>query len=198
MLAEILIAVSLFGAEPVEVPKNVVKWRDQCAASHDAHAEKLASELNAIRESQKKAKSSAQKKEFAKRVKDAEAQLKAYKEGGPTYTLGNMPDQPDVGNLGLVKTVVVVDVLDDSSAIVKRHETGFVGSERRGTPVEYFSVMITGVDTTDWPKKRAVEINGYFEASHVDKATRLVVLQPFDVKKWKAILEEQSKNDAAK
>lgn len=177
--------------EPVELPKSVAMLRDRFAGDHNAALEKLASDLEIVRESQAKAKTAADKKELARRAKDLEAALAKSKTTGPIYAVSYLPDQPNVGDLGFVKAVVVVDVIDNSSAIVKRPEQlAIVGPERRGTPVAYYSVVITGVDTTDWPKGRGVEIGGFFEATHVDKSTRLVVLKPFDYTKWKDILEE--------
>ncbi len=190
MAFELIIMAAILGAEPVDIPSNVAKWRDQCVADHEANVKKGENALKTMRESQKKAKIASEKKELLRRIKEVEAQLKEVKDIGPSYTLAAMPDQPKVGNLGLVKMVVVVDVLDASSAIVKRQENlAFVGPERRGTAVEFFSVKITGVDTTTWPKDRAIEINDYFEATHVDKTTQLIVLKPFDIKKWKATFE---------
>lgn len=178
--------------EPVELPKSVAKWRDQSVANHTAAIDKLMGELDLAREAQAKAKKAAEKKEFAMRVKVLESDLEKAKKAGPLYSMSYMPDQPDVGDLGYLNTAVVVEVRDDSSAIVKRPETlTIVGPERRGTAVQYYSVLITGVNTTDWPRGRAVEIQGFFEASHVDKATRLIVLKPFDYQKWKGVLQDQ-------
>ena len=186
------IEVAKLGAEPVELPMNLAKWRDQFVLSHKAHLDQLASALNVAREAQVEGKTATEKKVLARRVKARESELAMSKKTGPVYTIGYMPDQPNVGDFGFVKTAVVVDILDVSSAIIKRVENlGYVGPERRGTRLAYYSVLITGVDTTNWPSGRGIDIDGMFEASHVDKATRLVVLKPFDYTKWKTILEEQ-------
>ena len=184
--------VAKLGAEPVELSMNLAKWRDQFVVIHNAHLDQLASALNVAREAQVEGKTATEKKVLARRVKARESELAMSKKTGPIYTIGYMPDQPSVGDFGFVTFVIAVDVIDGSSAVVKRVETlTFAGPERRGTRLAQYPSLITGVVTTDWPSGRAIEINGMFEASHVDKATRLVVLKPFDYTKWKTILEEQ-------
>lgn len=185
MFVSLFVLASLC-ADPAspEVPKNVAKWQASLTDERDsrvAQAEKL---LDMERKSLKNAKPADKKKALAK-VKEREKQV-ADAKALDIYSLP-IGAEAEVGSIGRLDNVKVVTVIDDTKAVVTRTTQVLDFGSSRPSKALVDELIVTGVNTATWANGQKVALDGIFEATHIDKAKRMIVFKPFDAEKWKKL-----------
>lgn len=170
--AALMVVAVAFAAEEEKIPDNVVKWIEKCKDQQKVSNRAVTADLQTFTAQHAKA-NRVDKGKLAKRLKEAQAAYdKAFAADPVAYAESvAMPPGPTVGAIGYVYGVTVVRVLDKSSAVVSMDGLK--------------EVILTGVDTKDWPHGVKVDVEAVFEVTGIDeKRDRLPVLRPFDPKKW--------------
>lgn len=190
--------------EPPAIPEGVLKFRKEVRLLHQLRielAEKKLTDLNAEQQTLAKTKLTAkfkasQRKSMTERlavlIAEAEEAVDAAKKRQPSDYSTWIGFKPQIGDVGTVGTVHIVDANDAQIIVEQTGSRAYSGAYRVVIPPKN-DVMIEGVDSSKWANGTDVDPLRTFEAVRVDKKTRLMVLKPFDLAKWKSVIDAEVK-----
>lgn len=190
-------------ADPKPLPEGVAAWKKSLQEMQTIRVsvqQKKLDDLLAVEKSLPKQKltakdKSAKMKEVKTMIVDqksalADEQAKRLTDYSSMIGISNTPKVGDIGTFG---GGTVIDASDDFAILrVGGGPIPYTGPQRNArAPTN--ELMIEGVDSTKWPNGTRVKLSQTFEAVRVDQGSRLMVLKPFDVEKWKLLVDTEVK-----
>lgn len=198
-----------------DVPPNVKKWQDKKVEMQALHVTVFQNSVNSAEKTLAIAQKDLKKptpgkgdrvtperlkylrSEVAKAktaLAEPQAGLKKAKLRDVNSFVPDMPPQPAIGDIGSFSDSVMI--VDGKGPLVMIEVNGrFLSGERftRSARYEKHLLLLEGVDASQWPNDKRVTLPQTFEAVRVDKLNRLMVLKPFDVEKWKLLVDTEVK-----